>query len=134
MHSSNVIRAWRITRKGYGIIGSKCNSCNALSYPERKLCHKCRSSDLQEYRFKGTGQIYSHSIIHSAPAGMEKQVPYAIAIIHLDEGPKMIAQLVDIDLDKIGIGMKVELCIRKIYEDGKAGLIHYGVKFRPVGY
>ena len=132
MHTSNVIQAWRSSRKGYGIIGSKCQNCSELFYPEKKKCPKCENNELEDYKFKGTGQIYSYSIIHNAPTGMENQVPYAVAIIKLDEGQKITAQLVDIDLEKIGMGMKVESCIRKIHEDGDAGLIHYGVKFRIV--
>lgn len=130
MHTSNIIQAWRSSRKGYGINGSKCSNCSEFFYPTKKKCPKCESNELEDYKFKGTGQIYSYSIIHNAPAGMEKQVPYAIAIIKLDEGPRITAQLVDIDLEKIEIGMKVESCIRKIHEDGDKGLIHYGVKFR----
>lgn len=130
MHTSNVIQAWRSSRKGYGIIGSKCANCKEFFYPEKKRCPKCESNELESYKFKGAGQVYSYSIIHHAPAGMEAHVPYAVAIIKLDEGPKITAQLADIDLEKIGIGMKVESCIRKIHEDGDAGLVHYGVKFR----
>ena len=130
MHTSNVIQAWRSSRKGYGIIGSKCQNCKELFYPEKKKCPKCENNELEDYKFKGTGQIYSYSIIHNAPTGMENHVPYAVAIIKLDEGPKITAQLVDVDLEKIEIGMKVESCIRKIHEDGENGMIHYGVKFR----
>ena len=132
MHTSNVIQAWRSSRKGYCIVGSKCASCSEFFYPEKKKCPKCESNELEDCKFRGTGQIYSYSIIHNAPTGMENQVPYAVAIIKLDEGQKITAQLVDIDLEKIGMGMKVESCIRKIHEDGENGLIHYGVKFRIV--
>ena len=132
MHTSNVIQSWRISRKGYGIIGSKCQNCSELFYPAKKKCQKCGSNELENYKFNGIGQIYSYSIIHQAPTGMENHVPYAVAIINLDEGPKITAQLVDVDLAKVEIGLKVESCIRKIYEDGENGLIHYGVKFRIV--
>jgi|SRR3989338_5508341 len=132
MHSSNVIPAWRNTKKGYCIMGSKCANCSELFYPEKKKCPKCESNEMEDYKFNGAGQIYSYSTIHQAPAGMERQVPYAVAIINLDEGPKITAQIADAKLDKIQIGMKVESCVRKVYEDGKHGLIHYGVKFRIV--
>ena len=120
---------WRRTRKGYHILGSLCKKCSGLFYPVKLLCPKCHSSELEDHKFRGTGEIYSYSEIHYPPAGFEKQVPYTVAIIKLDEGPKMTAQIVD--FDEIEIGMKVEYCIRIIYTDGETGTIHYGVKFRP---
>jgi hypothetical protein len=61
---------------------------------------------------------------------LEKHTPYTIAIIKLDEGPMLTAQVVD--FDKIQIGMRVEACLRRMYCSGKSGIIHYGTKFRPI--
>jgi len=129
MYKSNIVMAWRRTRKGNYILGSRCKKCSDFSFPSRTECKKCGSSEAEEYKFKGSGKIYSHSTIYFPPANFEKQTPYTVAIIELDEGPKITAQVVD--FDKIEIGMKVESCIRKIYVDGDSGIIHYGVKFRP---
>ena len=74
-----------------------------------------------------TGTIVSFSIVHNAPSGFEDNVPYAIALVALDDGSKIISQVVD--SDRIEIGMKVELCLRKVYSDG-GGVISYGAKFR----
>ena len=131
MYKSNIVMAWRKTRRGNYILGSKCKKCASLSFPSRRKCTKCESFEMQDYRFKGTGEVYAHSRIHYPPAGFEKQVPYSVAMIKLDEGPKITAQI--IEFDEISIGMKVESCIRKIYVDGETGIIHYGIKFRPVG-
>lgn len=121
--------AWRKASRGNAIIGSKCNKCHALFFPIRSRCTKCQCKELGEFIFRGSGKIYAYSTISYPPAGLEKQVPYVIAIIKLDEGPKMTAQIVD--FEKIEVGMKVQSCIRKLYADGKGGIIHYGVKFRP---
>ena len=58
--------------------------------------------------------------------------PYILGIIELDEGPKLMGQLVGIDSENVKIGMPVEACFRKISEDGNSGIIHYGFKFREV--
>jgi hypothetical protein len=130
MYESNVVMDWRRTKKGYYIIGSRCKECSAIFYPVKIKCPKCGSKELEDYKFKGKGKIYSYSTIHYAPTGFEKQVPYEVAMIELDEGPKITAQLVD--FDEIKIGMKVESCVRKIFVDGATGIIHYGIKFRPL--
>jgi hypothetical protein len=55
-----------------------------------------------------------------------------MAIVKLDEGPCFTTQIVDCDLDEIHIGIRVKKVFRKIQEDGEAGLIHYGFKFKPI--
>ena len=130
MHKTNVVMQWRKTRKGYYITGSKCKECLELFFPSRLNCPKCRSNELEDYKFNGSGEVYSYSTIFFPLAELEKNVPYTIAMIKLDEGPKMTAQLVE--YDNLKEGMKVESCVRKVYTDGEGGIIHYGIKFRPV--
>ncbi len=91
------------------------------------------TSDKDIIEFSGRGTIYSHTTVFQAPSGFEKYAPYPIAIIKLDEGPRVTAQLTDPDPDKpFVIGMKVEMVTRKLKEDGDQGLIDYGYKFRPL--
>jgi len=130
---SNIPRFWRNIRSRYNLVGAKCLNCNEVYFPPRNLCPKCRRmSKIEEFKFSGKGEILTYTVIHSAPLGFEGQVPYVMAIIQLDEGPKLTAQIVDCDPEKVRIGMRVEKVFRKIREDGEAGLIYYGYKFRPV--
>ncbi len=129
MYKSNIVMAWRKTNRGNYIIGSKCKECHALFFPSRTRCTKCESNKLEDYIFNGNGKIFAHSTVFYPPAGLEKQVPYTVAIIKLDEGPKMTAQVVE--FDDLKVGMKVQSCVRELYSDGKSGIIHYGIKFRP---
>jgi hypothetical protein len=69
----------------------------------------------------------------SAPAGFEEQAPYTIALVKLQEGPMVTAQLTDLGEEPVRIGMPVEMVTRKIRNDGdERGMIVYGYKFRPV--
>jgi hypothetical protein len=69
----------------------------------------------------------------SAPAGFEEQAPYTIALVKLQEGPMVTAQLTDLGEEPVHIGMPVEMVTRKIRNDGdERGMIVYGYKFRPV--
>jgi len=87
---------------------------------------------LEEKEFEKKGTIHTYSIIHSGPTGFEKQTPYAVALIKLENGPIIVSQVVDTPLEKIKIGAKVAATFRKVYEDGKEGIIHYGLKFQLV--
>lgn len=80
----------------------------------------------------GKGSVYSFSIMYSAPGNYEEQKPYTIALVQLDDGPMVTAQLTDINNDAVQIGMRVEMVTRKLREDGAEGQIIYGFKFRPM--
>lgn len=79
----------------------------------------------------GTGQVYSFSTMYSVPKNYEDQKPYTIALVQLDEGPIVTAQLTDVRHDDVFIGMPVEMVTRRLREEGEEGQIIYGYKFRP---
>ena len=80
----------------------------------------------------GRGEVYSFSTMYNAPHGFEEQKPYTIALIKLDEGPMVTAQLTDVNSGDVAIGLRVEMVTRKLREEGAEGQIIYGYKFRPV--
>jgi len=81
---------------------------------------------------RGTGQIYSFSTMYSVPKNYEDQKPYTIALVQLDEGPIITAQLTDVEHGDVQIGMPVEMVTRKLREEGEEGQLIYGYKFRPL--
>lgn len=83
-------------------------------------------------QFSGKGEVYSFTVIYEAPSRFTEFAPYPIALIKLAEGPMITAQLTDIDLDDIYIGMPVEMVTRLLSQDGDRGLRRYGYKFRPL--
>ncbi len=84
------------------------------------------------HNLRGYGEVYSFSTMYTVPKGFEDQKPYTVALIKLDEGPMVTAQLTDVDPADVHIGMRVEMVTRKLREDGGEGQIIYGYKFRPV--
>lgn len=84
-----------------------------------------------EHQFKGLGKIYTFAIVRQAPEDFKRQVPYVVAQVELDEGPRLTAQIVNIDPDAVFVGMNVRACFRKITEYGQSGIIVYGYKFEP---
>ena len=90
-----------------------------------------REPSEQKVAFSGRGEVYSFTIVRDAPAGYEEQAPYVLALIKLDEGPIITAQLTDLS-GPPAIGDRVEMVTRKLTTEGRTGMIVYGYKFRKV--
>jgi hypothetical protein len=126
-------RHWRIQKQRYSLVGEECPHCSAKIFPPRDVCPECGGEAKEPYRFSGRGSVYSYTVMHSAPSGFEESLPYTIALVKLDEGPTVTAQLTDLGEKEVAIGMPVEMVTRRIKEDGgKQGMLVYGYKFRPV--
>ncbi len=124
---------WRRYKERYRLIGSKCKTCGNVYFPTRKICSNCRrGGKMEDMEFSGKGKVHSYTIIRAPPEGFTKYGPYPIGLIELEEGPKVISQIVDCDFDDIKIDMPVQTCFRKLMEQGKDGIICYGFKFKPV--
>jgi uncharacterized OB-fold protein len=103
-------------------------------FPPRDLCPDCGEDARALFQFSGKGEVYSYTTVFNAPRGHEEQAPYTVALVKLEEGPMVTAQLTDLDISEgaVEIGMPVEMVTRKLHSDGERGMIVYGYKFRPV--
>ncbi|KXA95694.1 transcriptional regulator [candidate division MSBL1 archaeon SCGC-AAA259E19] len=126
-----VPRFWRRIPNRYNLIGVKCKSCDSIYFPPRSICPKCRrTGELEPYKLNGEGEIVSYTKVMVPPEGFEDETPYILAIIELEEGPRITAQITDVSPDEVKIGKKVEATFRHVGEEGKDGIIYYGYKFR----
>lgn len=126
-----VSRHWRLNEQRYGLVGETCNSCGVKLFPPRDVCLECEAPAYELYTFTGLGEVFSYTTIYDAPAGFEHNAPYTVALVKLEEGPVVTAQLTDVDKENVYIGMPVEMVTRKLRSDGPEGMIIYGYKFRP---
>jgi uncharacterized OB-fold protein len=79
----------------------------------------------------GRGKVYSYTTVYDAPAGFAEFAPYPVALVKLEEGPMVTAQLTDVAPEEVSIDMPVEMVTRKLNEQGDEGVIVYSYKFRP---
>ena len=86
---------------------------------------------MHPYQVSKKGKVFTFSIIHDAPAINMRLKPYAVVMIRTDDGLLIAGQLVDTDVSKIEIGMRVRSVLRILDEGGTTGVIHYGFKFVP---
>ena len=123
---------WRIKKQRYALVGEVCPHCSAKIFPPRDICPECGDEAKDLYQFSGRGEVYSYTTLYNAPAGYEEQAPYTVAMVQLEEGPLVTAQLTDIDVKEPEVGMPVEMVTRKLGSEGDRGILIYGYKFRPV--
>ncbi|WP_447921988.1 Zn-ribbon domain-containing OB-fold protein [Achromobacter aegrifaciens] len=98
----------------------KCKACDTLHFMPRHLCPECWSDQLEWVQSKGTGSVYSFSIIRRAPLpAFAARTPYVTALIELDEGPRMVANIVGPDALSVQIGDKVDV----VFEDRGDGAL-----------
>jgi uncharacterized protein len=87
--------------------------------------------EVELFPLSGRGTVYSFTTVTAPAEAFGDFAPYPLALVQLDEGPLVTAQLTDLD-GPPEIGMRVELVIRKLRTDGSRGIIVYGPKFRPL--
>lgn len=129
--SEDIPSYWRNLETFLHLNGSKCKNCGETFLPPRKVCPVCGSRKMKSYVPPRKGKLISWSVIRDPPKRFEKYAPYLLGFIKLKDGNKIIAQLTDVQAEELKSGMVMKAVIRRLYEDGEDGLIHYGYKFIP---
>ena len=85
-----------------------CRDCGSLSWPPREHCVRCESTAIDWVRSAGRGRVHTFTVVRPATeAALEARVPYVVAMIDLDEGPRLMSRVVDCDVAGVRIGMRV---------------------------
>lgn len=93
-------RAGRLT-------GIRCGRCGALAIPPKEFCEGCQQRDWQPVPLGGGGTIVSFTVIRVAPRGRTSEVPYALAVVKLEEGVSLLGRVVDIPFESLKAGLPV---------------------------
>jgi len=123
---------WREIPQRYRLEGAKCKGCGQVYFPPRLICSSCKSREFEMVNLQRGGKLLTYTIIRVPPSQFTDQSPYAMGVVELDRGVKILSQIVDCDLDKLEIGQRMRIEFRKIYSEGEAGIICYGYKCVPV--
>lgn len=109
------------------LVVQRCGTCHMPRFPARPVCSRCLSREAAWVPVTGRGRVFSLAVMHQAnhPA-FAAEVPYAVVVIELDEGVRMLSNVVGCRLADIRIGMPVEVT----FEDVAPGVTL--PKFRPV--
>ena len=114
------------------LIGSRCRRCGYVAFPPKIICPACVTrNSMDRIQLSSKGKIDTFSVLHIGAPGFD--VPYVLAWVVLDEGPKIISLITGVEPseDFIEVGTKVEAVVEKIRED-EQGTEVIGYKFRPI--
>jgi uncharacterized protein len=101
-------RFWDAT-KDERLLIQWCDACATPIFYPREVCPQCLSADSLDWRqSKGTGTVYAYSVQHRpANPTMADRVPYTVALVELDEGIRMMSNIIDCAPDDVAVGMPV---------------------------
>lgn len=128
----SVPRVWREQPTKYRLIGGRCKSCGKSFYPNRESCPVCGSEEVESVKLPETGVVEVFTVVRSPSTEFADKAPYVVALVRLDDGTLVPAQLTDVTPEEVYEGMRVEATLRRYREQGERGIVEYGIKFRPV--
>lgn len=127
------VKSWRERHGRYRLVGSRCVECQAIYFPRRPACPKCQGRNMEPYQCAHTGAV----VIGWPQVNLVRLLGYAdlpqryIAIVRLDDGLHIEAEIVDVTSDKVAAGLRVGLVFRKLRRESN-GNEQYGYKFAPL--
>lgn len=117
---------WEGTRQGRLLL-QRCSDCDETYFPPRPFCPACSSRNVAAEQASGRGFLYSYVISHRPHPAFDG--PYSIAVVELEEGPRMMTNIVDCDQtpEALELDMEVEVAFEQITDEITLPL------FRPAG-
>jgi uncharacterized OB-fold protein len=107
------------------LVAQRCGDCGVLRHPPRPMCPHCRSLAIEVVTLSGLGTLYSYAILHH-PRHPAFDYPLPTALVDLDEGVRVVSNLVDVDPADIRIGMRLEVDFEPTADDRAVPV------FRPI--
>jgi len=125
-------RVWREQPQRYRMIANRCTRSGDIYFPPRLVTPGNLNAEFEEIQLSGKGKVLTYTVIRVAPTPYSDLAPYALAVIETVEGARLTAQVSDIPVEQVKIGMEVEFEFRRLFEDNEASVIYYGYKAVPV--
>lgn len=112
-------------RQGHLMV-QRCGQCRAFLAPGSALCSECLGESLEWVEASGKGTLFTFAVVHQPyHPGFAKETPYNIAVVELDEGPRLNTNIVGVPNEKLRVGMRLVATFERLAEDV------YIPKFRP---
>ncbi|WP_322512652.1 Zn-ribbon domain-containing OB-fold protein, partial [Chloroflexus sp.] len=118
----NIARHWRERTTRYRLEGQRHRHTGEVRFPPQPPTLDEDPNDWEPCQLSGRGEIYSFSVIRQAPSGFASLGIYPVALVRLEEGPLVTAQLTDCDEADLAIGMPVEMVTRRLMDTGEDGV------------
>jgi uncharacterized protein len=100
---------WQALADGVLLV-QRCSACSTVRHPPRPRCGHCASAGHTWQAASGFGTVYSFTIVrHPANPELAELVPYVVALIELDEGPRVVSNVVGVDPERVTINQRVKV-------------------------
>ena len=117
---------WEACRR-HELYIQRCRNCDTKRLYPRAVCPKCLADDTEWLRCAGTGSVYTFTVTHQNQApGFREELPYVLAYVELDEGLRLLTNIVQCPVDAVHIGMRVQVEFEDVADDVAIP------RFRPV--
>jgi hypothetical protein len=127
-------RNWREYPQRYRREAVRFKKSGKVYYPPRTIDPETGDTEHEMTVLPDTGKILTYTVIRVAPSQWTDLSPYALALVELTDGTRVMAQMTDCDVNAVKIGMEVRLEFRRIQTEGHAGVLSYGHKAVPKWY
>ena len=117
---------WEATAEGTLLL-PRCVQCDTVIWYPKSFCSACGSLDVTWFPASGRGSVYSFTIVRRPAPPYDRSAPFVVAYVELDEGPRVLTNIVECEPDAVEVGMPVEV----VFHDTGEGRALY--RFRPVG-
>ena len=100
---------WAATGEGRLTL-QRCSSCDTVVWWPRAVCPACSSFELDWFDASGRGHVYSYTVVHRSQGKAWNAVtPYVVAYVELDEGPRLMTNIVDCDPADVAVDAPVQV-------------------------
>jgi uncharacterized protein len=91
----------------------RCKTCTKAVFYPRAICPHCHSDQLEWIAASGRGTIYTYTVVHQAFGQFAADVPFAVALVELEEGVRMMSRIIDAPRERVTIGAAVQVTFEK---------------------
>jgi uncharacterized protein len=93
----------------------RCTACGELRHPPQPMCPRCNDFEHEWALMSGRGSVFSYVVSHQAVhPSLRERTPFVTVLVELDEGPRLVSNLVDVPPDEVEIGMAVEVVFHRV--------------------
>lgn len=93
----------------------RCDDCDAVIWWPRAICPECSSFDLTWFDASGEGSVYSYTVVHRSVGRWNDHTPYVVAYVELDEGPRVLTNIVDGDRRRAAAAVAIDARVRVVW-------------------
>jgi uncharacterized OB-fold protein len=110
------------------LVVQRCTACGRRRFPPRDICSECLGRETEWVVCSGRGHVVSFNVMHQVyHPGFAAEVPYAVVLVELEDGGRMLTNVVDCSLERLRVGLPVEVTFER--RSGDIAL----PQFRPLG-